>query len=340
MASYSFADRALHRIALSARSLREMAFDMETANIDGRAVMDRPHVFVAGLARAGTSILLRALHATGSYATLSYRDMPFVLAPRLWTQMTGRFRTAAVAEERAHGDGLEVSFDSPEAFEEVFWLTFADRLYVNGARLAAHDADDELIDQFRDYAAAVIAARGGRLYLSKNNNNILRLGAIARAFPQAHILVPFRDPVAQAGSLLAQHKRFSEQQRKDRFAANYMGWLGHFEFGLGRRAFDFGGFVEAAADLDPMTLDFWLAQWTHVYQSLLARRPANARFWNYDAMCAAPSEKLSALGALVGAEIDAGAIAAPAKAVSGARADSALIAAARVTHARLRSAAI
>ena len=26
--------------------------------------------------------------------------------------------------ERAHGDGIKVSTESPEAFEEVFWMTF------------------------------------------------------------------------------------------------------------------------------------------------------------------------------------------------------------------------
>ena len=30
-------------------------------------------------------------------------------------------------KERAHGDGIKVSTESPEAFEEVFWKTFDDQ---------------------------------------------------------------------------------------------------------------------------------------------------------------------------------------------------------------------
>ena len=32
-------------------------------------------------------------------------------------------------KERVHGDGIKVSIDSPEAFEEVFWKTFSDEEY-------------------------------------------------------------------------------------------------------------------------------------------------------------------------------------------------------------------
>ena len=29
-----------------------------------------------------------------------------------------------MTEERAHEDGINISINSPEAFEEVFWMTF------------------------------------------------------------------------------------------------------------------------------------------------------------------------------------------------------------------------
>ena len=56
------------------------------------------------------------------FETLTYRDMPFILAPLLWDKISRPLRKAGEKVERAHGDGMMVSFDSPEAFEEVVWL--------------------------------------------------------------------------------------------------------------------------------------------------------------------------------------------------------------------------
>ena len=44
------------------------------------------HVFVTGMARSGTTILLQALHDTGKFASLTYADMPIVLSPNLWSK--------------------------------------------------------------------------------------------------------------------------------------------------------------------------------------------------------------------------------------------------------------
>lgn len=85
MAADSALDRALHRLALGSPAVAEIAFGLD--RIVSRAGPGDPearHVFVCGLARAGTTALTRRLHASGAFASLTYRDMPFVLAPNLW----------------------------------------------------------------------------------------------------------------------------------------------------------------------------------------------------------------------------------------------------------------
>ena len=82
------------------------------------------HIFVSGLARSGTTLLMRMLHDTSAFASLTYRDMPLVMAPNLWKKIGGAFQKSMARRERAHGDGLEVDYDSPEALEEVFWRTY------------------------------------------------------------------------------------------------------------------------------------------------------------------------------------------------------------------------
>lgn len=288
--SYGRADRLLHRLALGSRAVAEMSFDMEkaTQHPDGDAVATGAHVFIAGLARAGTTILMRRFHASGLFGTLTYRDMPFVLAPGLWAKLSRRNRRSIARAERAHGDGLLVDIDSPESLDEVFWRIFCGPDYLRPDALVPHDPDKETIAAYRAHVAAILKSREGRpgRYLSKTNNSILRLGALRRAFPAALIIVPFREPVSQAASLLAQHRHFREDQRADRFILDYMGWLGHHEFGLGHRPFVFGGERPAG---DPDTLGYWLSLWCGVYEALLARHRGEVRFVSYDRLCTEPA---------------------------------------------------
>ncbi|MCZ6770961.1 MAG: sulfotransferase [Proteobacteria bacterium] len=302
MSDYSFFDRLLHRMALNPEMVRRSAFEIEArlCPFNSSEVVDMPHVLIAGLARSGTTVLLRQLYATGGFAAQTYRDMPFVLAPSLWRRVARLQQRTATATERIHGDGIFVDPDSVEAFEEVFWLTFAYPRYVARDHLAAHDLDATLCERFREFVALVIAARGGSLpYLSKNNNNVLRLDGLAKALPSAHIVIPFRDPLEHAGSLLNQHLRFSAMQSEDPFQLSYMRWLGHFEFGLDHRPFRFNG-AQAPADWDAREATYWLARWIEAYQGILATAPRNAVFWGYDDFCADPASALSRLGARLG----------------------------------------
>ena len=47
------------------------------------------HVFIFGLARSGTTILLNSLYSTNEYASTLYKDMPFVLSPSRFSTQTG-----------------------------------------------------------------------------------------------------------------------------------------------------------------------------------------------------------------------------------------------------------
>ena len=296
MSEYSRLDRALHRLALGSAAVRQMTFDIErmSARPDLAAVRRQKHVLIAGLARAGSSLLLRMLAGSGAFAVQTYRDMPFVLAPSLWQRISRRHRRAAVPAERAHGDGLEVDYDTAEAFEEVFWLTHASRTYLRADHLLPHAVDADLADSFAAFVGSVLASRPGTdRYLSKNNNNVLRLPGIANSLPRARLVVPFREPVQQALSLRRQHLRFCASQRSDPFERRYMSWLGHFEFGLDHRPFRFS----AASRFDPETLEYWLELWTGTYAGVLATAPEGTIFWDHDAFCAEPADAAARLSA-------------------------------------------
>ena len=89
----------------------EVLHDLERGSFLKSAPPDNGrHVFVSGLARAGTTILMREIHGSGDFGSLTYADMPFVLAPNFWRRLSANGAKAKPRAERAHGDGIEVEF--------------------------------------------------------------------------------------------------------------------------------------------------------------------------------------------------------------------------------------
>ena len=294
---YSTAAKLLHHLALGSRLVGELSFDIEQVlnKVEPGTVGTSP-VFVAGLARAGTTILLRSLYQSAAFRSLTYRDMPFVLMPATWQKFSSHFQQNMSAVERAHGDSIAIDFDSPEAFEEVFWRTFYGGDYIEGACLSYQRLDSCACDKFRRYVASVIAsskAVGGKRYLSKNNNNLLRLEGLRKSFPNAAVIIPFREPVQHALSLLRQHRNFVAIQREDSFALKYMNWLGHHEFGLNHKPFRFPG--QRSPSADPNSVEYWLEQWVGAYNHTLERAPAGTIFLSYEDLCHSPDALLGRL---------------------------------------------
>ena len=293
--SYNVAERALHRLALGSTPIAELTFDLNAmlSAVDGKDTQDGRHVFVSGLARAGTTIIMRRLHETGLFRSLTYRDMPFVLCPNLWERLSARSRRDMATVERAHGDRIMVNVDSPEALDEVFWRVFAGSDYIRPDHLRPHAADPELMGKFRLYVSCILRSGGhgtGKRYLSKNNNNILRLGSLRSAFPRSVILIPFRDPLQHALSLLNQHLKFSRIQQEDSFARSYMTWLAHHEFGLEHRPFWFDSGQPFRRSTHPDgSINYWLETWIRTYGHVQERRPANSLLVCYEDLCSSPA---------------------------------------------------
>lgn len=288
---YSLADRILHRLSLGSRTVSELSFDLDQQSArvtqDAVEIAMRPHVFVTGLARAGTTILMRSIHETGAFRSLTYRDMPFPLAPNLWKKFSGNRQPASELRERAHGDRILTNVDSPEAIDEVFWRVHTGSDYIRRDGLVPYRPGDEEMALFRRYVAAILASAepGEQRYLSKNNNNILRLPSLIEHFPKALFVIPFRAPAAHAASLWRQHQHFGEMQRRSRFVRSYMDWLVHHEFGLGHRPFRIG---KPAPGLTPEQPDYWLDTWIRVHTMLAEHDDPRCLFVGYEDLCRDP----------------------------------------------------
>ena len=272
--SYSSLDKTLHAIAFSSKTLRDTMEGVETVIFRHSiaSVRDPDPIFIASLPRAGTTILLEALSRSNRLASQTYRDMPFVRSPILWDRMSRRFRRADLERERAHGDGLAISADSVEAFEEVIWKDLYPKNYCQAPIPCWEDVDandrvrNELLRQFKKTVFLRCNSEGR--YLSKNNGNFARIPLLKQLFPAAPIIVPIRDPLEHATSMWHQHKRFLHLNAHDVFGTAYMRDLGHYEFGLNHRPFAFKG-VESLQSLNVDTLDYWLQYWLIAFGALL-----------------------------------------------------------------------
>jgi len=306
---YGTLDRMLYRIGFRGGTAQHAMADVEEmmyeAELDGIAADDP--VFITSLPRAGTTILLKLLWKTGDFASHTYQDMPFVLCPLLWNQFSQRFAADDTTRERAHGDGLEVSATSPEAFEDMVWKHFWPEHYRDD-HIRPWEADEqnrEFSAFFETHMRKIIAVRRDRRpdaerYLSKNNLNIARLAAPPAPLEDGTFLVPFRKPVQQAASMYRQHQRFLDIHEEDDFVREYMEAIGHHEFGKGLRPVDFDGWLDEAAD--PSALSFWVQYWTAAYRHILKHAGASTILVSYARLTEEPTDSLAQLAEQLGVE--------------------------------------
>lgn len=302
---YSFLERILYRFAFLTKSSQIAFADLEeqifTKHL--KAINHRKPVFITALPRTGTTLLLNICTQLNEFASHNYRDMPFILIPMLWNRISSKFQYTEAWQERAHGDGLLVNADSPEAFEEMIWMAFWKKQYHEDRIIPwDHNCDKDIIAEFlkfyKKHMQKIIALRQNsnntvKRYISKNNNNIARLNMLTNQFPEATILIPFRDPIQQAASLLRQHQNFLKLHDEDRFACDYMKAIGHFDFGKNLKPIDFDRWLQHTDIIESNTLIFWIKYWIAVYGYINAVVDENTIMLSYDELCRAPREGLA-----------------------------------------------
>ena len=266
MQNYSFMQKQLHRLVLGSQLIKRSLFDIETSLFykNDIGINDQQHVFITGLPRSGTTILLEYLYKTGEFASLTYRDMPFVLSPNLFHKFSKK--QDIPLSERMHQDGIKFDLNSPEAFDDVFFQTFDDK---------------EIEENLKVFVSLVLKKNGKSRYLSKNNNNYSRVKLIQSVFPNAVIIMPYRDPIQHAYSLFRQHKHFCKLQQKDPFILEYMNFLGHHEFGSNHKSW-----YSPEEYKDPFSINYWLEQWFLFYQNIIAEKSHNSiALISYEELC-------------------------------------------------------
>jgi hypothetical protein len=191
-------------------------------------------VFVCGLARAGTTAKLMEIASQPGFTSHRYEDFPFLFTPYWWnTLLKLQPRRLKPFYERAHGDGIMINAQSPEAMEEMLWTAFFDHLHsANRSVVLDERTSNPAFESFyKNHIKKLLLVRGAKRYVAKANYNITRLRYLHKLFPDAEFIVMTRDKESHVASLMRQHARFCEAAQKSPRIARHMAQVGHFEFG-------------------------------------------------------------------------------------------------------------
>ena len=245
MQNYSNIQKFLHDLVFSKKIINKSLFEFEKIfYLKKKNVKNQSHVFISGLPRSGTTSLLNFLFSTKEFASLTYRNMPFILSPNL-SKLFNKKNTTQ--KERLHGDGITYDINSPEAFDEVFF-----------------DNNVEFVkNELLNYIQLILLSENKLKYLSKNNLNYKRIDFIQSILPNSIFLIPIREPLQHSYSLLSQHFHFSKIQKNNDFIKRYMNYLSHNEFGLNHKSWN-----EPVNFYDINKIDYWLEQWFLFYKNI------------------------------------------------------------------------
>lgn len=269
--------------------------------------IDRP-IFIAGVPRSGTTVITEMLARHPDVTTHRYSDFPNVYTPYWRNWLADRIgRDTSTPTERAHRDRLKVNRESPEAVEEVIWNQFFERLHDPANNQVLDESTDHpRFERFyREHVAKLLAARGARRYLAKGNYNATRLVYLLKLFPDARIVVPWREPVAQIASLVKQDRLFTRLAEEDPRVAIQLARSGHFEFGPEKRAIHVAN-AEQAREIesdwrDGRSAQGWARYWSAVYEYVLdlldgdTDRARSIRMFSYESLCSNPASGIDAL---------------------------------------------
>ena len=246
MQNYSGIQKFLHDFVLSKKFVNKSLFELEKIfYLKNKDIKNQSHIFITGLPRSGTTIILNFIYSSNKYASLTYKHMPFILSPNF----SKLFNKKNISKkERLHGDGISYDINSPEALDEIFF-----------------NNDEEFIkNELVNYIQLILLSESKEKYLSKNNLNFKRIDLINSILPNSIFLIPIREPLQHTYSLLNQHLNFSQLQQGNDFIRRYMNYLGHNEFGLNHKPWN-----NPINFKDLNDINYWLEQWCLFYQDIL-----------------------------------------------------------------------
>ncbi len=208
-------------------------FETITLFNDIRKLKINKPIYITGLARAGTTIVLEMLSKHPDLATHQYKNLLIPYFPNWLYKLSNKVRLYSKPTERIHKDGIMVTRDSPEAVEEIFWRKYFKH---TSTEKSSHIINGNIINPkferfYPNHIRKLLIAQKRSRYLAKNNYNITRLEYLLRIFPSTKFLLIIRNPVNHIASLIKQTKLFMKMEKQIPLLQDWLKILGHQEFG-------------------------------------------------------------------------------------------------------------
>ena len=290
--THNFFEKLLIHLFMGFKNFKEFLFDVEKFFfLEKNNFHNYKCLFITGLARSGTTSALNCFYKNSNFASLTYEDLPFLICPNLALKIKKLFKKKIIQKfERAHKDEIFIDINSPEAFEEFFWKKEVNENYIEKDLLLKNELSVSNIIEFKKYIKLILRRYNKNFYLSKNNNNILRINDLYNEINNSIFLIFFRDPINQSVSLLNQHINFSKIHKENKFALKYMNYLGHYEFGKNSKRFDIGKYEKN----DKYNINYWLEIWKNYYSYAINNlKKERIYFICYEDLAKNPNEYLN-----------------------------------------------
>lgn len=285
--SYSYWSKLLHSIVLNNYNLGKFMLQIELKKVEKVEEPSRSNfIIVTGLARAGTTALTNLLYSPKIFHSISYSNVPFLLAPRIWKMIYNPKKVRY--SERAHGDQVLFSENSIEALEEYFFKTKLNDSYITTNSVGKHKVSEQVFSEYLLYQELFRQA-DNTTYLAKNNNFMLRYESFRKFNSCFEIVLMFRNPFDHAWSLKSQHDNFITQQSEDSFVLDYMNWMGHYEFGKNHKYFEFDENFESQR-FGKESIEYWLLIWINYYKYVLKHEDSQMFFVHYEDLLKFPNK--------------------------------------------------
>ena len=273
MKRYSYLEKIMHRQFLGDNPFSNYLFERNFSKSSSQDSISKSNdIFITGLARSGTTALLNKIYSSGEVGSLLYKFMPFILYPELsnyFHKVSNNKKN--IFMERFHKDGIKININSPECLDEVFWIKAHKNEYKKSF-LVPFQVDQNTLEAYcyliKKFEFILLKNR----MVIKNNNNHLRLESLVNCFTSCYFIFTYRDPIYQAFSLLNQHLNFIKLKKKDEFILEYMNLIGHFEFGLGLKSFNYYEKDNYFKNKDRLNINYWLEQWIKTHKWVLNKK--------------------------------------------------------------------
>ena len=260
-------------------------------------------IYITGLARAGTTIVLEMLSKHPDLATHQYKNLLIPYIPNWMYKISNKVKLYSKPTERIHKDGIIITSDSPEAVEEIFWRKYFKHINTeNSSHLINGNTINPKFERFYiNHIRKLLIAQNRPRYLAKNNYSITRLEYLLRLFPSAKFLLIVRNPINHIASLIKQTKLFMKMEKDIPLLQDWLKILGHLEFGHRRICINVNNneLIHKIRKLWSNKKTYvkgWAYYWVSIYDFIAENLEVNENLRNatfivnYDKLCEKPAD--------------------------------------------------